>query len=359
MRLMKASAGALLALASFSAAQAHALSDADGAVSAAPTSCAAEQFVLRAYVIAVRTGDDTSGAQDPARIPKAITPLCRQAIDNGRWPGLAHELLARASVDPSIKSALCELAPPEALSAIVQWETADDRVRSAYELPCAVALFRHRPEDFAKTVWPRLAASDPCAFSDLPARLGEAVSPAERAALLPTLDFATRTHAQGRDRLFGVLCQDAVARAQAACQAPAVLEARWAHQERIKRATPGIAFHLGLSLLFALAACLLRYFLGKNWPALGMSVAATVTTSATVAWIIVAAPTPGAGAVNVLNTVGAMVAAPLAALVGGAVAWAFIRAARAAALPWCLVLAVVYGLVTAVHAWTRAWDQLC
>jgi hypothetical protein len=54
-----------------------------------------------------------------------------------------------------------------------------------------------------------------------------------------------------------------------------------------------------------------------------------------------------------------MVVAPLAAVAGGASAWVFIRAARAAALPWCLLHAAVYGLVTAVHAWTRAWDGLC
>ncbi|HEY4188365.1 MAG TPA: hypothetical protein VGP07_25045 [Polyangia bacterium] len=355
---MNASAGALLALAILSTARAHAAPDADGAVSAAPTSCSAEQFVLRAYVIAVRTGDIASGAQDPARIQKAITPLCRQAIDNGRWPGLANELLARAVVDPPTKSTICEIAPPEALSAIVQWETADDSVRASYDVPCAVALLRHRPDDFAKVVWPRFANGG-CAFSELPARLGEAVDPAERPALLPTLDFATRTHAQGRDHLYDVLCQDPSTRAQAACKAPAVMEAQWAHQQRIKRAAPGIALRLGLSLLFALAACLLRYFLGKDWPALRMSIAATAITSATVAWLIAAAPTPGTGAPDTLRTLVAMVVAPLAAVAGGAGAWVFIRAARAAALPWCLLHAAVYGLVTAVHAWTRAWDRLC
>ena len=180
-------------------------------------------------MIAVRTGDLSSGAHDPARIPKAITPLCRQAIDNGRWPGLANELLARVPGDPSLKNVICEIAPPEALSAIVQWETTDDRVRGLYDLPCALALFHHRPEDFAKVVRPRFTATGGCSFPFLATPLAEAVSPAERAAFLPTLDFATRTHAQGRDRLYDVLCQHPAIRAREACQAPAVLEPQWAH----------------------------------------------------------------------------------------------------------------------------------
>jgi hypothetical protein len=120
-----------------------------------------------------------------------------------------------------------------------------------------------------------------------------------------------------------------------------------------------MAFHIGLAALFALATCLLRYFRGKTWPALGMSVVATAATAATLAWIIASAPTPGEGSVNAVNFVVAMIATPVAALVGGLLAWALIRAVRAAALAWCLSHAVVYGVVTAVHAWTSVWDRLC
>ena len=182
-------AAALLALAFSSAAMAQAAPEGEGATTAAPISCAAEQFALRSYVIALRSGDVTSGARDPARIAKAISPLCRQAIENGRWPGLANELLAHVSDDVAVKGAICALAPPEAWSAIVAWETAGEEARAAYEVPCAVALFRHRPDDFAKVVVPRLAGGDPCTFPDLAARLGEAVGADERIRLLPTLDF--------------------------------------------------------------------------------------------------------------------------------------------------------------------------
>src|SRR5205823_2387902 len=125
-----------------------------------------------------------------------------------------------------------------------------------------------------------------------------------RIRLLPTLDFATRTRAEGRDRLYEVLCQHPATRTQAVCQAPAVLERTWAHEARIHRAAPWIALHVGLAALFALAACLLRYIRGKVWPAPAMSVVATAATAAALAWI-------------------------------------------------------VYAVVTAVHAWTTVWDRLC
>jgi hypothetical protein len=222
-----------------------------------------------------------------------------------------------------------------------------------------VALFRHRPDDFAKLVVPRFTGTDPCTFPDLAARLGEAVGADERIKLLPALDFATRTHAQGRDRLYEVLCQHPAARAQATCQAPAELEPTWAHEARIKRATPAMVFHLGLAVLFALAACVWRYRRGKDWPAVGMSAAATAATAAAGAWILISAGTPGAGALNGLNIVLAMVMAPVAALVGGLVAWAFVRLFRGVALPWCLLHAAVYGVMTAVHVWKHAWAFLC
>ena len=351
-------AATLLALVFCFTRPAAASSEGEGATTAAPVSCAAEQFAL-SYVIALRSGDVTSGARDPARIAKAISPLCRQAIENGRWPGLASELLAHVSDDVAVKRAICEIAPPEAWSAIAAWETAGDEVRFPYDVPCAVALYRHRPDDFAKLVVPRLAGSDPCTFPDLAARLGEALGADERIRLLPTLDFATRTHAQGRDRLYEVLCQHPVARAQAACQAPAELEPAWAHEARIKRAMPAMIFHLGLTVLFALAACVWRYLRGKDWPAVGMSAAATAATAAAGAWILISATTPGAGALNVLNIVFAMIAAPVAALVGGLVAWAFVRNFRGVALPWCLFHAAVYGVVTAAYVWKNAWDRLC
>lgn len=359
---MNAGAGALLALATSFAVRAHASTDPEGARAAAPISCVSAQFALRAYVTALETGDVTSGAQDPTRIPKAITPLCRQAIDDGRWPGLADELLPRAT-DASMRSVLCEIAPPEALSAIAAWETAgndgDDSTRAAYDLPCAMALFRHRAADFTKVVLPRIAASSGCSFSDLPRRLGEGLRTDERVALLPTLDFATRTRSQGRDQLFRVLCQHPAARAQAACQAPEVLEPAWAHEARVRRALPAIGFHVGLAASFALAASLLRRRRGKDWPAVWMSVAATAATSAAVAWIITTRTTSGPGTFGASNAVVPLVVAPLAALGGGVLAWVVIRTARRAALPWCLGHAAVYGLVTAVHTWTRALDRLC
>jgi len=297
-------AGVLLALAGWFASPASAAADVEDARSAAPASCVAEQFALRSYVMALQSGDVTSGARDPARIAKALTPLCQQAIDSGRWPGLANELLAHVSDDEAVKRAICAIAPPEALSAIAKWETADEDTRASYDLPCAVALFRHRPTDFARVVVPRLGGSGGCAFPSLAARLGEAVGPDERIRLLPTLDFATRTRAEGRDRLYQILCQHPAARTQAVCQAPAVLERTWAHEARVRRAAPWIAFHVGLAVLFALAACLLRYLRGKEWRPSAMSVVATAASAAALAWI-------------------------------------------------------VYAVVTAVHAWTTTWDRLC
>jgi hypothetical protein len=301
----------------------------------------------------------TSGARDAARISNAITPLCRQAIESGRWPGLASELLAHVSDDPALERVICAIAPPEAGSAIARWETAHEKARAAYDVPCAVALFRHRPEDFERVVVPRLGGSGGCAFPDLATRLGEALGPGERIKLLPTLDFATRTRAQGRDRLYDVLCQHPAAHSQALCQAPAVLEPTWAHEARIRRASPRIALHVGLAVLFGLATSLLRHFRGKNWPARGMSVAASAATAAALAWIIAGAPTPGAAPPAAPSHVVATVATLLAALVGGALAWALIGAARRVALTWCLVHAVVYAVVMTLHAWATASDRLC
>ena len=92
------SAGALLALGCGLVSAAHASPEVEDARSAAPASCVAEQYALRSYVIALQSGDVTSGARDPERIAMAITPLCQQAIQNGRWPGLTRELLARAQI---------------------------------------------------------------------------------------------------------------------------------------------------------------------------------------------------------------------------------------------------------------------
>jgi len=356
MRMGAVGAGALLAVGVSFTSVALASSDIEGgAVLAAPTSCAAEQFVLRSYVTAVRKGDMVSGAHDPARISEALTPVCREAIQNGRWPGLTTELLARVSTDESLKGVICEIAPPEAMAAIVEWETAGD---AAYDRPCAVALFRHRREDFARLVLPRLGAAGGCEFSDLTLRVGEALTPEERVALLPVLDFATRTRALGRDQLFGVLCQHPAARAQVACQSREAMEPEWAHQARVKRVAPGIGLHVGLALLFGLAASLLRYFRGNAWPAVRMSVAATVVVSATIAWILMTRPSSSFFG-DSLNVVYAMVVAPLVALVAGGIAWAFTRAVRGAALPWCLGHAVLYGTFSAVHAWMGTWDRLC
>lgn len=354
-----ATTGALLAFGLTCSVQARASSEEEGASSAAPTSCVVEQFALRSYVTALRTGDTTTPARDPARLPQAITPLCRQAIESGRWPGLATELLSRVSGDPSLKKVICQLAPPEAFSAIIAWESKEDDDRSGYDVDCAVALFRHRTDDFKRIVWPRLSAGAGCAFSPVALQLGSALRPEERVALLPVLDFATNTRGEGRDSLYSSLCEHPAARTQAACQQPAALEPRWAREARVKRAVPWIAFHAGLALLFALAASLLWRSRREDWPAVSMGVSATMATSATITWILVSAPTPGGGALNGLNLVAAILMAPLVAVIAGAVAWASLRKARDAALPWCLLLAAIYGIVNAMHAWTTAWDQLC
>lgn len=351
--------GALLAFACGFAFPVAAAPDEEGATSAAPIACTAEQFVLRSYVIALQSGDVTSGARDPERIARALTPPCRQAIDNGRWPGLAEELLAHASNDEAVKRAVCAIAPPEALAAITEWETAAEDARASYDVPCAVALLRHSPEAFSRVVGPRLGGAGGCAFPDLAARLGESVGPDERIKLLPTLDFATSTRAQGRDRLYQVLCQHPAARTQAVCQAPPALEPAWAHDARIARATWGIALHVGEALLFALAVALLRRFRGQRWPALAMSILASTATFAALAWIVASAPPLGVDASHVMGAWLAMVATLVAALAGGLLAWAVIRSARGAALAWCLSHALVYGVVTAIHAWTSAGDRLC
>jgi hypothetical protein len=334
---------------------ASASADADDARSAAPASCVAEQFALRSYVIALESGDVTSGARDPARIARAITPLCQEAIQNGRWPGLANELLVRASDDPAVKRVLCAIAPPEALSVVTTWEAANDDARASYDVPCAVALFRHRPEDFARIVVPRLGGSGGCAFPDLAARLGEALGAAERIKLLPTLDFATRTRAAGRDHLHEVLCEHPAARANPICQAPAILETTWAHEARIARATPWIALHVGLAVLFTLSVCLLRYHRGKDWPGSKTSAAATAATAAAATWIVIGAKTSGVAAPTATD-MGVVVVAALAA---GSLAWAVVRAAPRVALAWCLFHALAYGVVAGLHAWTSAWDRLC
>ena len=353
-----AGARVFLALACWLVSPSSASADAEDARSAAPASCVAEQFALRAYVLALESGDVTSGARDPVRIAQAITPLCRQAIQSERWPGLANELMAHASDDAAVKRVLCAIAPPEAMSAIARWETADDEARGSYDVPCAVALFRHRPEDFARVVVPRLAGGGGCTFPGLAARLGEALGADERVKLLPTLDFATRTRAQGRDRLYEVLCQHAAARTQPSCQAPAILEETWAHEARIARASPWIALHVVLAVLFALSAGLWRYYRGKDWPASAMGAGATAATAAAAAWMVASAATRGGGALNAGLMV-AVVAAAVAALGGGLLGWAVVKAARGVALAWCLFHAVVYGVINAVHSWTSAYERLC
>lgn len=356
---MKRREGAVLVFALAYSMQAHASPEGEGAGAAAPTSCVAEQFALRSYVTALRTGDLTSSARNLASLPQTITPLCRQAIENGRWPGLATELLTHVSSDPSLKKAICQIAPPEALSAIIAWQGEQGSARSDYEVDCAVALFRHRPEDFRRIVWPRLGAGAGCAFSPLSIELASALRPEERLPLLPVLDFATTTKAEDRDALYALLCQHPAARTQATCQAPAVLEGQWAHQARVKRATPAICLHAGLAFLFALIASLLWKFRRQEWPAVSMGVTATIATAATITWILVSSPTAGSGALNGLNLALAIPLTPLVATVAGAIAWAYLRKARAAALPWCLVHAAIYGVVSATHAWTTAWDRLC
>ena len=358
MRPMKRRAGttgALLAFALGYVVQAHAASETEGAGAAAPSSCVAEQFALRSYVTALRTGDVSSSARDLASLPQTITPLCRQAIENGRWPGLATELLSHVSSDPSLKKVICQIAPPEALSAIIAWQGEQGSARSDHEVDCAVALFRHRPEDFRRIVWPRLGGGAGCAFSPLAVELASALPPEERLALLPVLDFATKTRAEDRDSLYGLLCQHPAARAQATCQAPAALESQWAHEARVKRATPAICLHVGLAFLFALMASLLWKFRRQEWPAFSMGVTATIATTATITWILVSSPTAGSGALNGLH----LAIAILVAAIAGVIAWAYLRKARSAALPWCLVHAVIYGVVSATHAWTTAWDRLC
>jgi len=236
---------------------ARASADEEGAWAAAPTSCVVEQFALRSYVTSLRSGDVTLPARELAQLAQGITPLCSQAIENGRWPGLATELLSHASGDPSMKKVICQIAPPEALSAIVEWEEDDEGTRSGYDVDCALALFRYRPADFKRRVWPRLTSRTGRQLAPLAHALSAALHPDERLALLPLLDFTTENRVQGRDDLYGVLCQSALASAQPACHAPAALEEQWAHEGRVQRAATRVGLLAGLALLFVLTATVL------------------------------------------------------------------------------------------------------
>jgi len=359
MKWLDAAAPAALAFVLTCPVQVHASPEGEGAWEAAPTSCVVEQFALRAYVTALRSGVANSPARDPARLSQAITPVCRQAIQNGRWPGLATELLSRVPDEPALQNVLCQIAPPEALSVIATWEGKEGDARRGYDVACALALFRYSPAEFKRVVWPRLTAGTGCAFAPLAVPFIAALRPDERLGLLPLLDFATQTRARDRDRLYDLLCQHPAAREQTPCQAPAALETEWAREARLKRAVPGIVLHSGLALLFAVAASLLWKFRRQSWPAVGMGVAATIATSATLTWIHLLAPAAGSAAPGGPAATSAIFVVLSVAAVSGAGAWTFLRRFAAAALPWCLAHAIVYALARAIHAWTAATNQLC
>ena len=323
----------------------------------APAACEYAALVLK-YVLAFRAGDTAQGVRDPTRIRQVMTPECRRAVKEGKWPALARTLLSLAAADDVFKYETCEIAPPEALLTITDWEKASPNF--GYDTPCAVALLRGRPADFEKIVVPRLIdTSDECRRVGRAAQIAERLHPEERGILLPTLEAATATRAQGRDSLYTVVCKGEPARSANACHARPALEGQWAKEARFRRAVPESAFHAGLAFFYGLACFVLWFRFPRVWPATAMGVLGTAGVCIALAWLIMTAPTPGAGALNVVGYLGAMIATPAAALAGALIAWAAIRVIKIPALAWCLAQVVLYPIVTIANVWSHTGAGLC
>ena len=132
------------------------LATAAGAPSATdqpPPACVGPARVLK-DILVMGPGDASGPMSAPYRIREALTPGCKAAVAEGRWPGLTRTLVSFAAHDDAIKNEICEIAPPEALPWIAEWEPHLDH--PAYEATCAAALLRGSRADFDHIVAPRL-----------------------------------------------------------------------------------------------------------------------------------------------------------------------------------------------------------
>ena len=305
-----------------------------GAV-AAPAPCADAAATVRDIAPSDGPRDDDVVGMGLPLVRARISPACRKALDAGQWPELAELLRPVLAAAPGYRAEACLLAPPELLPDITAWVKAGNPHSAREYIECTALLLRTHRIKFDELVTPQ-----PSETLEFAARI-----PAEdRSFLLPRLEAATRNREPGRDELFRVACAGEPARSAPACRAPASLEASWVEEESPARQLRNdMAPHVILAGLYAV------FVLAVGWRGKRrefLTVAASLggaATAAALAWAILASPTAGAGAVNVLNTVFGLVGAPIAAVVGGVIGWVAMRA-KLPARPWCLAQAVLYPL---------------
>ncbi len=306
--------------------------------------------------------DATRTERHPPQVSLTITPDCRLAIGHGRWPALSRTLVALAAHDGAMKREVCEVAPPEALPAIVEWLRADagaDPDRWRYEEICALALARERPAEVERLVVSRLSQPQVCRVDDLALRLTRQLPPTQdRAALLPALAAVTRARLSGRDELFGLVCEDPRARPAKACQDPARLEPSWASHAHLRRVAPALVLDVGGALAYGLLCIFLWRRARDGWPATTLSVIGAMATSIPLWWWIVNS-SPSAGETNWLKFGLAALATPLVALGAALVTWLLIRKVKVLALPWCLFQMAFYLALTVTPLWRSGWDPIC
>jgi len=241
----------------------------------------------------------------------------------------------------------CLLGPPELFPDVMAWVKTSSPSDGAY-VDCVALLLRAHRATFEELVQPAWKGD-----VGLTQQLAVRLPADERAFVLPVLEAATRDRNAGRDELFRLACATEQARSAPACRGPAQLEQAWDRARRLKRRLAGMAPHLALAALYA------AFVIGAGWrgrhpgAVRAAAVVGSAVTAAALAWFILGSPTPGAGALNGLNTLFGLVGAVIAVPVGGVIGWA----ALGAKLPprvWCLAQVVLYPLI--VYAYLRALD---
>jgi len=307
----------------------------------APEPCAAASAALREI-----HPSDAYRADDPVgmglrRVGERISPACRRALDAGQWPELAQLFRKLFEMGPRYRTEACWLAPPELLSTIAAWVTTDSESEHV-DVECAALLFRSRRADFDATVAPLLRAN-----IHVTQELASRSAPEDRSFFLPLLDAATHERQSGRDDLFRLVCSAAPARTALPCRAPAKLEATWERARRTRRMAVGLAPHVILAAIYVVFVLVI----GRRAAREGLKVAAALgsaAAAAALAWLVVASPTPGAGALNGFNALLGLFVTPGAALVGGLIGWGSHRAKIPQRL-WCLAHALVYLLLVGAY----------
>ncbi len=241
--------------------------------------------------------------------------------------------------------------PPEAFDRITEWvQVPTDHESYVYDAVCAEALFRHRRSDFDRIVAPSLSATQGPFVPGVVQRLAERLRPEERGVLLPALEAATQARAGGRDDLFRVVCSAEAVRVAPPCRAPAHLKDEWVDADRVRQVAPAFAVHVGGALLYAAACFLLARRSPTSWPALGMGMVGAIGLAIALVWMILADPLDGPGETSGIGVLQAILATPVAAVVGAVSAWLVIARAKAPALPLCLGLAALYAFVAGTYA---------